>query len=126
MSEKPEVKRGAEGLKATADLAKQIITVGSALITATVTFADKFRDTPSSTPLATPTALMLAWGAYLASAAFAVWTLMAVTGSLNELDRTGAETNETRANSGIPGALMLLSFFAGLALTAAAGFDAIG
>ena len=125
MSQPPAMKRGAEGLKATADLAKQIITLGSALITATVTFADKFRDTATSIPLAPPPTLMWAWGAYLFSAGFAVWTLMAVTGSLNELDRTGTETNGTRANSGIPGALMLVSFLVGLLFTAVAGYGAI-
>jgi len=119
-------KPGIEGLKSIAELAKQIITLGSALIGVTVTFADKFREvaTPGVRLAASPL-LGWAWIAFVASILFAVLTLMAVTGSLNEIDQMGSESQPERGNTKIWAAPMLLSFLIGLILTAIAGWGAV-
>jgi hypothetical protein len=119
-------KPGVEGLKAVADLAKQIITLGSALIGVTVTFADKFHaHEEGKTALPPPPELIYAWVAYIVSVFFAVFTLMAVAGSMNEIDRTGAEKHPERTNTKVWGFPMLISFVVGLALTAVAGCQAM-
>jgi hypothetical protein len=116
---------GVEGLKAVADLAKQIITLGSALIGVTVTFADKFHAHETGKPVPPPPALNYAWTAYIASVLFAVLTLMAVAGSMNEIDVTGTEKHPERTNTKVWGFPMLFTFVIGLALTAIAGCQAM-
>jgi hypothetical protein len=120
-------KPGVEGLKAIADLAKQIISLGSALLGLTVTFADKFRPAgPSGAALSPPPELLIAWGCYIAATVFAILILMGVAGSLNEIDRTEREEDPRRGHLKGWGILLLLSFGAGLGFTAAAGHSAIG
>jgi membrane-anchored glycerophosphoryl diester phosphodiesterase (GDPDase) len=117
---------GIEGLKAVADLAKQIITLDTAIIGVTVTFADKFQKTIGGKSVTiAPSQLGAAWIAYVLSVLFAVFTLMAVAGSMNEIDTTRAETNSNRLNTKLWGGLMLASFLIALAFTAAAGWQAI-
>ena len=127
MANPPSLKPpGVEGLKSTADFAKQIITLGSALIAVTATFADKFREeVTSEVALPPPPQLAWAWIAFLISILFALLMLMAVTGSLNEIDRTGSEKDPTRTNTKVWAYPMLVSFLVGLVLTAIAGWDAI-
>lgn len=116
---------GVEGLKAVADLAKQIIALGSALIGVTVTFAEKFQAKLANGAVVVPPQLAWAWISYVLSVFFAVLTLMAVTGSMNEIDTTGQETNPKRTNSKIWGWPMIGFFVIGLALTAIAGCTAM-
>lgn len=117
---------GVEGLKAVADLAKQIITLDTAIIGVTVTFADKFQKSVAGKVVTVaPSQLGAAWVAYVLSVLFAVLTLMAVAGSMNEIDTTKRETNPKRLNTKVWGALMLISFLIALAFTTAAGWQAI-
>lgn len=108
-----------EGLKAASALATQVTTLSSAMLGFTVTFVDKFRKGPNDIA-AVSAELQGAWACYILAVVFAVWTLMAVTGSLDVLDH-GREVNAKRTNVRVPSFLMLAAFLAGLVLTALAG-----
>jgi hypothetical protein len=124
-----------EGLKAALDTTKQIITLSIGVITLTVTFLEKIVQPGSGlTTRHVPWTLHTAWICYGLAVAFAVWTLLALTGSMNALDRearglpltdvqkaAAAALAEGR-NIGIPALLMLLFFAAGTGLTIATGF----
>ena len=123
-----------EGLKAALDTTKQIITLSTGVITLTVTFLEKIVQPTGGTSRHVPWTLSVSWICYGLAVAFAVWTLMAITGSLNALDRqsrnlalneaqkTATETLADGGNIRIPALLMLAFFAAGTALTIATGF----
>lgn len=109
-----------EGLKAALSLTGQIVTLSSGLIGLTVTFVKEFRP-PGAGPLAAPGILQLSWLAFALSVCFGIWTQMAITGTLNQVDSGSTETNPSRSNIRTPAALMLLAFAVGVGLTVAAG-----
>jgi hypothetical protein len=76
-----------DGLKAQADIAKQMITLCSGAVGFTVTFLDKFTARSSGPPAKIPVSLYVAWGLFGLDIIFALWTLMAITGTLDVLDR---------------------------------------
>ena len=113
-----------EGLKAAADTTKQIITLSTAVISLTVTFAKEFK---TGANLSVPITLQISWFFFLFSIIGAIWTLMAITGSLSQIDRGVTQVGSTNcldvnaANIRIPSLIMLLGFLIGLALTGVAG-----
>src|SRR5882672_2589611 len=103
---------GIEGLKAANTLTSQVITVAAGLVAFTVTFAEKF--TPQGKPISLPNMLKVSWACFALTILVGFWTLMAVAGTLLQLDRGGAETNPTRSNIRIPAGIMFALFFLGL------------
>lgn len=83
MAEKPQT----EGLKSATEKTKQIITLSTGVITLTVTFFDKFGATAPNIPRVLPWTLFVAWGFFGLAILCAVWTLGAITGTLDCLDR---------------------------------------
>ena len=123
-----------EGLKAALETAKQVITLSTGVITLTVTFLEKIVQPTGGTGRHVPLTLKVGWICFGLAIVFAVWTLMAITGSMNALDRQArnlpltdaqsraAERLADGANVRIPALLMLLFFAVGTALTIATGF----
>ena len=124
-----------EGLKAALETTKQIITLSTGVITLTVTFLEKIvQPTAKEAARHVPWALKGGWICFGISLACAIWTLMAITGSLNALDREARKLPLNAAqqaavaaladgsNIRIPALLMLFLFAVGMFLTVATGF----
>jgi hypothetical protein len=123
-----------EGLKTALETTKQVITLSTGVITLTVTFLEKIVQPDGGTGRHVPGTLKLSWICFGFAILFAVWTLLAITGSMNALDRDarklpldGAQQRAVQqladgANIRIPALLMLLVFIAGIGLTVATGF----
>src|SRR5262245_60453105 len=123
-----------EGPKAESEIAKQIITLSTGAVAFTVTFIDKFHPTPRAMTGATGAStsvaatadqaqlhgLYVAWVLFGLSIGFALWYLMALTGSISALGRkengwrlTPAEQRSVswdERNTRRPGMLMIGSF----------------
>jgi hypothetical protein len=109
-----------EGLKASGEIAKQVITLSAGAVAFTVTFLDKFTAHAGGAFQRVPCWLYIAWGLFGLSILFCLWTLMAITGTLIALDRkangwTLTEDQEKAAigagdNVQIPAILMLVAF----------------
>jgi hypothetical protein len=106
-----------KGLEFAADLAKQIITLATGGIALTLTFAEKF-DPDGSAPVSVGVAMLWAWGCYVLSVVGAIWLLMALSGSANEVAKGNAQyANVMNSNTRIPASVMILTFVAALVLT---------
>jgi len=116
----PAPSAGIEGLKAANALTSQVITVAAGLLAFTVTFAEKF--TPAGKPITLPTALKISWICFAVTIVFGFWTLMAVAGTLLQIDRGQPETNARRTNIRIPAFIMFILFLAGVLLLMKAGW----
>ncbi len=108
-----------------ADIAKQLITLSIAIVTLTMTFAEKL-GTRSGELIHIPSVLQVAWGLLSLSLFFSLWTLLSITGTLNDLDKGKPETNPSRSNITIPGRLMAISFGLGLICVFVTGFRLVG
>ena len=115
-----EKKTSIYGLKSAADTAKQIITLSTGVTALTVTFADKFSPSTAA-ELVVPLSLKLSWGAFGLTILFGVVTLMAITGTLNEIDLGKKNPGAKAKNIQLPAALMVVFFLAGLGLTISSG-----
>ena len=100
-----------EGVKAAADIAKQMITLSTGAVAFTVTFLDKFTAHAAGEAISLPWALFVAWGCFGASIIFSVWTLMGITGTL----LSGNVVDSKSKNVSIPAILMILAFLAAVA-----------
>jgi len=76
-----------DGLKASAEIAKQIIALCTGAVAFTVTFLDKFTQHPKDAPPHIPCGLYMAWALFGLTILFCLLTLMAITGTLDALDR---------------------------------------
>jgi hypothetical protein len=118
-----------EGLKAAADTTKQIITLSTGIMTLTITFAKEFKVGGGN--LSVPVTLQISWAFFFLSILCAVGTLMAITGSLGEIDQSSAAARRRKladckaANIRRPAIGMIICFLAGLALTGFAGSSVI-
>ena len=127
-------KYSAEGLKAAADMTKQIITLSTGVIALTVTFLEKITQVTASGSRSVPGTLFAAWVLFGMAILLAIVTLGAVTGTLDALDRklNGLETSPTQnkaiealctgSNITWPAIAMCFFFFCGMALTITTGF----
>jgi len=123
-----------EGLKTALETTKQIITLSTGVVALTVTFLEKIVEPQGGTGRHVPGTLKIAWICFGLAVAFAVWTLMAITGSMNALDRQARQLSLNKAqkratetladgtNIRLPAVLMLLLFALGTALVIATGF----
>jgi hypothetical protein len=125
----PQVTGGAapdtKGLLLGADIAKQLITLSIAIVTITMTFAEKL-GTRSGELIHIPSVLQVAWGLLSLSLFFSIWTLFSITGTLNELDKGEPETNPARSNINIPAGLMAITFLIGSICVFVTGFRLVG
>lgn len=114
------------GTDAAAETTKQLITLSTALIGLTVTFLDKFR---SQAPDGTKASIEKLWQIELSWLAFGVviltglWTLMAITGEIDEATLQGRDPSAMRSNIRIPATLMVLAFLTGMCFVIAGGFS---
>ncbi len=113
------------GLDKAYDSMKHITTLCTGIIGLTVTFAKEFK--PDAATLSVPASLKIGWICYGVSLFFALWALLAITGSLNKLDtgpdrEDGVAWNDAmRSNVRIPSALSILAFVAAIGFTIHAG-----
>jgi hypothetical protein len=103
------------GLERAYETTKQVVTLSSGIIAFTVTFAKEF-------PGGVPWSLRISWVLYCLSVMLGVWTLLAITGTFDELDR-GVESNPARANIRLPAMLMVLTFIGGVVATMWTGLE---
>lgn len=124
-----------EGLKAALETTKQVITLSTGVIALTVTFLEKIVQPNGGSERIVPGPLKASWICFGLAVLLGVWTLMAISGSMNALDRHARQLrlnkHQRRAvnqladgtNIRIPAFLMLVFFAAGTVLTIAAGFS---
>jgi hypothetical protein len=106
-----------KGLEFAADLAKQIITLATGTIALTLTFAEKF-DPDGQAPIAVGKTMFWAWGLYVLSIFGAIWFMMALSGSANEIAKGNEQFADVmNSNTRIPAALMISAFLLALILT---------
>jgi hypothetical protein len=115
---------GIEGFKATNALTSQVITVAAGLLAFTVTFAEKF--TPTGKPVVLPFALKISWLCFALTIVFGFWTLMAVVGTLDQIDRGQPETNPQRTNIAVPARTMFALFLVAVLCLMMAGWNIAG
>lgn len=123
-----------EGLKAALETTKQVIALSTGIITLTVTFLEKIVQPQAGVARHVPSSMKIGWIFFGLATACAMWTLMAITGTMNALDRQArnlqldaSQLTATRlladgANISVPALTMLLLFAVGIALTIASGF----
>jgi hypothetical protein len=104
-----------------ADATKQLITLSTAVIAVTITF---LTDVAKDAPAGTAVWLQVGWILYLLSIAFGILTLLALTGTLADLDAEEPPSINAR-NIRRLAAGQVLSFFAAVALTLVFGFKAV-
>lgn len=124
LTEDSQMPAGIEGIKAANTLVAQVITVAAALVAFTVTFAEKF--TPKDQLIQPPASLKISWILFVLTILFGFWTLMASTGTLNQLDHGQTETNPERWNIRIPAGLTFLGFLTGSIALIVAGWTIAG
>lgn len=106
-----------------ADVSKQLITLSTAIITVTITFS---KDILGGVTDTNKYWLLAAWGMFVVTIFFGVWTLMALTGSLEPIE--GNDTDNPSINSKnirIPACLQVFFFIVALILTIVYGFKSI-
>jgi hypothetical protein len=108
-------------LNAATELSKQIMTLSSVLLGFTVTFADKFSRSGDQL-LTVPMTLKLSWIAYFISILCAIWLLLSIAGSANELRSNANAGNIYRANIKIPAFASILMFLLAVCLTIWSGW----
>ncbi len=128
-------KLSAEGLKAAADFTKQVITLSTGVIALTITFLEKIvQSTASGSPHHVPATMFSAWILFGTAIVAGVFTLAAIAGTLDALDRkqNGMPLNSSQeiavqslgngVNITFFARVMGLCFVVGMACTIATGF----
>lgn len=109
-----------EGLKTALETTKQIITLSTGIATLTVTFAKEFKPA-GVTALTVPWTLEVAWGLYGVAVVAGLVTLMAITGTMGNLDRGKGSVDPMAPNISIPALAIVFSFAAAFVFTLFAG-----
>jgi len=91
-----------EGLKAAMDKTKQIVTLSTGVVTLSITFYDKIGSeyNRSINVDHVPLSLKIAWILFGVTIVFGVWTMGAITGVLDYIDRKSND-EATKTNDGI-------------------------
>jgi hypothetical protein len=106
-----------------ADACKQVLTLTTAIVTLTISFA---KDITKDATLADQRWLRLAWIAYAVSVLAGSWALLAMTGSIGRAATKGDPgASIYRSNITLPVALQMTSFALGVVLTVAYGIFAL-
>ncbi len=104
------------------DGTKQLLALATGIIAVTITF---FKDFATHAPGYARTLFAWSWVVYLVSVVAGVWTLGALTGTLQPLQPKGRPSiNST--NVRVPATIQLVSFAIGIVLTVVAGLRALG
>jgi len=101
---------------------KQLLTLSTGIIALTITFS---KDFVHQLPAMAVSFLVWAWLAYLLSIVFGIWTLMALTGTLQPSSGEAARLTIWGKNVTRPASFQILSFLAGLALTICFGIRSL-
>ena len=99
---------------------KQIITLSTGVIALTITFSKDFATSTSGVRVIA----LWSWVFFLLSVLFGLWTLLALTGSLEPASGEARPSIRGR-NVTLPSALQILMFFGALVLTVVYGACAI-
>lgn len=89
-----------DGLKSIQETTKLLVTLLTALIGFTVTFAGKFA--PGTVDFSIGPLVIGSWVASGVSVLMAVWTLLAVAGTMLQIDKGGSLSNPEMTNIKIP------------------------
>ena len=104
------------------DTTKQFIALSTGIIALTITFG---RDFLNNVPADSRILAYLAWVAFLASIVFGLWTLLALTGTLEPAESdTETRLSIRQSNIKIPSALQIVTFLIAIGLTVAFGWSA--
>ncbi|GJL78273.1 MAG: hypothetical protein NPINA01_12620 [Nitrospinaceae bacterium] len=95
------------------DTTKQLITLSTVIIAFTVTFSKDFLGTPDDFGRSL---VVVSWISFLVSVIFGVWTLLALTGTL-EPEGEGNEASIRGKNVTLPSLLQIICFLVGLGFT---------
>lgn len=106
--------------EAARDSTKQIMALSTGIITLTITFSKDFAGEGSGQRILA----LMAWGVLLVSVLFGLWTLLALTGTLEANDKD-TRISIRGKNVTVPASIQVVTFFIGLALTVAFGFSAV-
>ena len=101
---------------------KQILRLSTGIIALTITFS---KDFVHQVPAKAVTFLVWAWLAYLLSILFGIWTLMALTGTLQPKADAANPPRIWGSNVTRPASFQILSFLVGLALTICFGISSL-
>ncbi|UOB18476.1 hypothetical protein [Abyssalbus ytuae] len=124
-----------------ADTIKQLITLSTAIIALTITFSNDI----VGANISNSSSIYWAWGLFLASVIFGIWTLMALTGTLQPMkkkkkanqeneeqkEQNGEPENEEESiningfNVKLPAGLQILTFIVALIFTVIFGVSSI-
>lgn len=104
-----------------ADVSKQLITLSTAIITITITFSKDVLGGVAENRYW----LLAAWIVFIFTILCGIWTLMALTGTLEPIDNNDNGTSINGKNIRLPAILQILSFIVALALTITYGFKSI-
>ena len=96
------------------DTSKQLITLATAILSLTITFAKDFVGSVHGCPRLLA---ILSWALFLVSIGFGLLTLMALTGSLERADSESTTPSIRAKNVTAPAIAQVLSFFLALLLT---------
>lgn len=113
-----------EGAKSAAETMTQLITMATALLGFTVTFASEF--TPEAADLSVPLTLICSWGLFVLAIAAAFWALLAVTGSINTAeDGASGRADAMARNIQIPALISVGAFVVAIILMVIAGVSIV-
>ena len=122
-----------EGLKSSSEIAKQIITLSTGAVAFTVTFLEKFTKSLDGQPAHIPTSLYCTWVSFGLTIGAAILTLMAITGTLNALDKEANQWPLSDADKAVltgdhqnirtPAMAMFFLFMASIVLLLITGFS---
>lgn len=125
-----------EGLKAAADITKQIIALSTGAVAFTITFLEKFSTAPKGEALSLPAGLYCTWILFGVTIGFAIFNLMGITGTLESIDRSqngwSLTAAQRRAAAGStdhlhwPAVLMFLAFLGAIIAMIVTGFAIAG
>jgi hypothetical protein len=101
---------------------KQILTLSTGFIALTITFS---KDFVHQVPAMAVTFLAWGWLAFLLSIICGIWTLMALTGSLQPRFKPSPAPGIRGSNITRPAAFQILSFLAGIVLTICFGITSL-
>lgn len=100
------------------DVTKQVLTLATAIIALTITF---FKNFAGHATYDAKVIMGCSWIAYLVSVILGLWTLMALTGTLQPLSSANTRLSIQGMNVRLPASLQLFAFFIALILSVCAG-----
>jgi hypothetical protein len=113
-----------KALDLAADLVKQVITLSTAVMAFTATFAKQFSPPGKGIP-SVPGALKYSWIFFIVAIFFGIMMLMTIVGTANRIEASQPSAGTNSPNVRLFGGLTMTAFFIALALTITAGFSTI-